>query len=429
MKTKYFTKNLSLLKPTLEKFAFNHPFDHELLLGWIIVSPWSGLLDWRPHLAITAEAGAGKTTLINITHDLLRPWVPLLLEGTTEAGLRQRIKYDAVPVILDEMDTNNLNEQAFQNIIKLFRVASSAGDVVKGSPSGKSTVFTACFAGLIAGINLPRFTEADESRFCTLELSKRNRTSKWSELEPEIRSVLNTTTGEELYEYMYNGLTPQADPNQNTMIVMKMLQDILLMTNLIQDFADSRTAQQYGTLLGGLKTLTDPDDYVNYPKMIFPHPRGNITGNTWPSEVNQNALDIIARLKAYWKDRTVTDEDGTEIDDSDSSQCLDWIMALLVDKDDHNHNITLRALISSNRAPESKNSILSSFEMKLVKNKLFVPYSNPILQKHFHGTKWHNSWVKSLGRLENSKIGPVKLQGALKKGVFVTVGSTGETIL
>lgn len=429
MKTKYFTKNLSLLKPTLEKFAFNHPFDHELLLGWIIVSPWSGLLGWRPHLAITAEAGAGKTTLINITHDLLRPWVPLLLEGTTEAGLRQRIKYDAVPVILDEMDTNNLNEQAFQNIIKLFRVASSAGDVVKGSPSGKSTVFTACFAGLIAGINLPRFTEADESRFCTLELSKRNRKSKWSDLEPEIRSVLNITTGEELYEYMYNGLTPQEDPNQNTMIVMKMLQDILLMTNLIQDFADSRTAQQYGTLLGGLKTLTDPDDYANYPKMIFPHPRGNITGNTWPSEVNQNALDIIARLKAYWKDRLPTDEQGQEVDDSDSAQCKQWLWDLEIGKNDNNVGLTLGGIISSNSAPESKNAQFAVFGLKIIKNNLFVPYSNPKLQKHFHGTKWHNSWVKSLGRMDGSRVGTATVDGDVKKGVFLGPLFQKSTIL
>jgi hypothetical protein len=429
MKTKYFTKNLSLIKPTLAKFAFNHPFDHELLLGWIIVSPMSGFLQWRPHIAITAEAGAGKTTLINITHDLLRPYVPLLLEGTTEAGLRQRIKYDAIPVILDEMDTNNLNEQAFQNIIKLFRVASSAGDVVKGSPSGKSTVFTACFSGLIAGINLPRFSEADESRFCTLELSKRNRTSKWSDLEPEIRSVLNVKTGLELEEYLLNGNNSQSNENENSMMYMKLIQDIMLMTNLIQDFADSRTAQQYGTLLGGLKTLTDPDDYANWSKMIYPHPQGNITGNSFPSEVNQNALDIIARLKSYWKDRRPTDEQGQEVDDSDSAQCKQWLWDLEVGKNDNNTNLHLGTLISSNSAPESKNAQLIGFKMKVVKNNLFVPYSNPKLQKHFHGTKWHNSWVKSLARLEGSKVTTAKLDGLAVKGVMVGPLSQKETIM
>jgi hypothetical protein len=426
MKTKYFTPNLAALKPTLQKFAFNHPFEHELLLGWMIVSPFSGLLEWRPHLAITAEAGAGKTTLINLIHEILRPHVPLLLEGTTEAGLRQRLKYDAVPVILDEIDTNNLDPKAFYNIVKLFRLASSAGEVVKGTPSGKHLSYTACFSGLIAGINLPTFSEADATRFTVLELSKRNRTSKWSELEPDIRAVINPKTAFDLKEWMLQGEdTDQGSRPLNALMIFKMEQDIRCMTALLQDFTDSRTAQQYGTLLGGLKTYLDTDDFQNLPRIkdteLF------ITDNKFASEPTDTAYGLIARLKSYWKDKTPESIDGSLSDDSDAGQCLERLMAFDIGKLDpsHTQNMLLRQVIKSKEARETKNKWLGGFEMKIIKDKLFVPYANPNLEKHFKGTAWDKSWVKSLARLDGAKITAAKIDGDSKKGVVVSV-TVGE---
>lgn len=376
---KFMTDNLKEVAGALRLFAWNHPFEATLCLGWIVSSPLSGMLPWRAHLAITAEAGSGKTTLLNKIADLLREWGPLVLESATEAGLRQKIKNDAIPVILDELDTNSHDDRTFQNIIKLFRIASTGGEVIKGTPTGKALIFRANFSGLIAGINLPKFSQADETRFCVLELNSRNRKSQWFELEREINKAFSSESATDILNWTIN------NPGY-------ILQSIHHIRPLIEEISDARTAQQYGVLLGAAQSF-----------LQVPAPK------------------LLEELKDYWKYKAGHSDNVVHLAEKDSERCLEHLMSLIVGVDESGRKFNLSSLIHEDPgAIDTKNKFIAIFGLKLQDNALFVAGNNPELKKHFNDTPWL-SWSASLRRLESTKVGTCRVSGVVRKGVFVKI--------
>src|SRR5690606_17311575 len=104
-----------------------------------------GALKWRPHVWVTGSTATGKSTL----HELLE----LLFDGgalhtadATEAGLRQILGQQTLPVFFDELEANEDNRRA-RAIIGLARLASSGADMHRGGQDHHGHEFTArsCF--------------------------------------------------------------------------------------------------------------------------------------------------------------------------------------------------------------------------------------------------------------------------------------------
>lgn len=154
----------------LQYFNWSRAGDALLLLGWLKLAPVSGALRWRPHLFITGSKNTGKTTLVRGVEGLLEPLV-IVLDGTsTEAGIRQTLDADSLPVVLDEFESDH-NPKRMQAVIKLARSASSTqGAVARGTPEGKAVMFAIRTTFLFAAINPMPGTAADASRLVTLEL-------------------------------------------------------------------------------------------------------------------------------------------------------------------------------------------------------------------------------------------------------------------
>ena len=77
--------------------------EHGLLaLGWVVLAPVCGAMQWRPHLWLTAQRGAGKSWVQSYVMKPVIGEETLIYcqGGTTEAGIRQAIKHDARPVML-----------------------------------------------------------------------------------------------------------------------------------------------------------------------------------------------------------------------------------------------------------------------------------------------------------------------------------------
>ena len=65
------------------------PASAHFLLGWLVLAPVCGALNWRPHIWLTGGAGTGKTTILKLfIRPLLGGVVQSATGGTTEAGLR-----------------------------------------------------------------------------------------------------------------------------------------------------------------------------------------------------------------------------------------------------------------------------------------------------------------------------------------------------
>jgi putative DNA primase/helicase len=155
-----------------------NPIDHLLLSGWLVCAPICGVLDWRPHIWITGPSGSGKTFLIErIIRPLLGNMALYVQSNTTEAGIRQSLGCDALPVMFDEAETENQRDLArFQQVLILARQASrdSGGRIVKGTSGGIAQAFhiRSCFC--FSSIGVAATQRADLSRITPLELYKRH---------------------------------------------------------------------------------------------------------------------------------------------------------------------------------------------------------------------------------------------------------------
>jgi putative DNA primase/helicase len=150
------------------------PSAAELLLGACTVAVICGALDWRPHVGITGPTQSGKTTIISGVAQILRP-MAVVVEGTsTEAGIRQRLRSDAVPVVVDELEVEGGSDvNRLYRVIKLLRSSSSAtGEVVRGTQDGRGQTFVVRAMFIVAAINLYRSNAADTSRLVRFEMQR-----------------------------------------------------------------------------------------------------------------------------------------------------------------------------------------------------------------------------------------------------------------
>ena len=106
-----------------KKFKWDDPIYAQFLLGWIVLAPVCGALDWRPHIWITGGAGTGKTTILKY---FMRPLLAGIFQsatgGTTEAGLRGTLKSDAIPVVVDEFEQNEARDKQIVQNLSLIHI-------------------------------------------------------------------------------------------------------------------------------------------------------------------------------------------------------------------------------------------------------------------------------------------------------------------
>lgn len=61
-----------------------------------------GALKWRPRIWLTSGTGSGKSTIQNDFVSFLMNGISVYAQGnSTEAGIRQHLKSDALPVLFD----------------------------------------------------------------------------------------------------------------------------------------------------------------------------------------------------------------------------------------------------------------------------------------------------------------------------------------
>lgn len=144
--------------------------DPVLVLGGIGVMFLCGALRERPHVAAMGDFGTGKTALTDIIQGLLGD-VLVRAEEPTEAGVRQYMGLDALPVALDEFEASEDNSRVIKLVV-LARLAYSGGRILRGGADHKGVEFTARNAFFCGGINLPPMKPQDLSRFAIVNTNK-----------------------------------------------------------------------------------------------------------------------------------------------------------------------------------------------------------------------------------------------------------------
>jgi putative DNA primase/helicase len=236
-----------------DRFHWDVPASGLLLAGWVTLAPICGALPWRPHAWLTAAAGSGKSAILDRYVTPLLGDMGLIVSGnTTEPGIRQALRADARPVVFDEAESNERNDQTrMQAILSLARVASSESraHTLKGSPEGDVQRYTIRSMFLMASIATSLKQGADKSRFAQLslrpphEIPKDVRTAHWDELDRDLDRYISDDIGCRL----------QARTIQLIPVIRA---SIKVFTRIAAERFDSqRLGDQYGTLLAGAWSL------------------------------------------------------------------------------------------------------------------------------------------------------------------------------
>lgn len=235
-----------------QRFRWTKPASAALLAGFVALAPLCGALRWRPHVWITGGAGCGKTTVLNEYVHRLMGGMSIFAQGnSTEAGIRQKLRTDALPVLFDESEQNNEREQSrVQNVLSLIRQASSesAAMTLKGTAQGEAMQFLVRSMFCLSSIQVGMKHQADFERLTVLALRPKredtNAASSWAKLK------------DELY-WLHRDETLPARLFRRSLELLPITQKnvAVFVDAAARKFGSVREGDQYGTLLAGCWSL------------------------------------------------------------------------------------------------------------------------------------------------------------------------------
>lgn len=222
------------------------PGSASLMAGWVMLAAISGAITWRPHIWITGAAGSGKSSIQkSFCAGLTRGFNVYANGNSTEAGVRQELKCDALPVIIDEFESNNEHEKKrVESVISLIRQTSTEtqAKTLKGTVTGDGVHYEIRSMFCLASINTNLPTKADVDRMTVLALRPPTAVGadNWFKLEGELTRI------EEDLEISGRLLSRALSMMPVIMQTVKLFRRIAA-----KQFGRQRDGDQYGTLLAG----------------------------------------------------------------------------------------------------------------------------------------------------------------------------------
>ena len=232
---------------------WSRPGSAALLAGWVFLGPVCGALSWRPHIWITGAAGSGKSTLFESYAQALLDGISEPLAGdSTEPGIRQSVRADAVPILIDEFEPNDeADRKRMKSILTTARQSSSetSAQTAKGTISGDGMRFHVRSMFCFASINTMLDKDSDASRITPLVMRPPAKTGssddQWQALEEELHKIKRAGSWPARLLARSLGMLPVILANVEVFI-----------RAAAQRFGTQRHGDQYGTLLAGAWSLT-----------------------------------------------------------------------------------------------------------------------------------------------------------------------------
>jgi putative DNA primase/helicase len=189
--------------------------------------------------------------LNSYVHALLNGMDLMAQGNSTEPGIRQELRCDALPVLVDEGEQNDDRERArMQSILAMIRQASSesAARTYKGTSSGKSMHFHVRSMFCLASIQVGMCHQADKERLTILNLRGKRETNdaagEWEGIKDALYKLeRDTTVASRLFRRSLD-LLP---------ITLKNVE--VFAKAAAEKFGSQRDGDQYGTLMAGAWSL------------------------------------------------------------------------------------------------------------------------------------------------------------------------------
>lgn len=227
------------------------PASAPLFAGWVMLAPICGALKWRPHIWLTGAAGSGKSTIQRDFASSLTKDICVYAQGnSTEPGIRQHLRADARPVLLDEAESNDDKERArMESILAMIRQSSSESQAqtLKGTISGTSMNFAIRSMFCLASVNTNLDKKADIDRLTKLVIRSPDAFTPeehWQKLSDELHKISTDET-------IANRLLARA-----LHMLPTILKNVEVFTRAAaKKFGSQREGDQFGTMMAGAWSL------------------------------------------------------------------------------------------------------------------------------------------------------------------------------
>ncbi len=297
----------NMLLTICQSLKWQNPLSGKLLAGWIVSAMVGGALSWRPHIWLSGSAGSGKTTVMRDIIGRTLKGIALEVEGkTTEAGIRAKLGYDALPILFDEAEAEDETDaKRMKGILDLARVASSesGGLVYKGSINGKANAFRVRSNFCFSSINTSISHYADQTRITPLIL-RSLRTNNLTERKQ------NQEDFTELMRLIITHLTPAFSSG----LLLRASLNIHVLLHNIEAYAaagvttlgNRRYGDQIAPMLAGAKLLTSTQ------KIGFDEALEEIKTHNWAAHTAIETQTDEERLLQTIYEHLIRCHDGTE---------------------------------------------------------------------------------------------------------------------
>lgn len=390
-----------------EGLRWQRPISGKLLAGWVFLAPICGALEWRPHIWITGGAGSGKSTImVHIVRRLLEGNMMFAVGETTEAGIRQTLRRDALPVVFDEIESQNEKATTRVNsIMDLMTISSSetGAKLFKGGANGNADSYQIrsmfCFSSIT--VNLKQ--HAAKTRVTVLDM----RPKPLNETEEDLAQ----------YNGMLQTIFETLTPEYISRLQARAVELIPVIRHNARMFAEAaalsvgsrRFGDQVGTLIAGAYAL---------------HSRQKVT----------------AEAAKRWVEAQQWDEHDDAAESKDETACMQFILGqqVRVDSEKGPKTRTIGELVElaagRGAADEAIPDKIAADTLRrhgmiveedpVEPNTLIIANNHPMLERMLSKSPWSTSWARTLARMPGAeKTGVKRFAGAPSRGVAIPLDS------
>ena len=363
---------------------WEHPASAAMLAGWVALAPVCGSLRWRPHCWVVGGAGSGKSTVLSdFVKPLLGEMETSVLGASTEAGLRQHLSSDAIPVLMDEAEQAQArDEERLQSVMELARASSSetGAKTLKGTASGTGQEYLIRSMFLLSSITSSLKQGSDKSRFALLQLANpANDTAedmvaheaRWQKLRERLARI-SAGTGRRLIARTVKRLPI-------------LLRECELFSDVAAEFFGSRRAgDQFGFLMAGAWSLTNDREATHEDAVAF------IGRHNWD--------EFLEPARAA----------------TDHERCLNRIMEHRVRVAVAENDIPLGELLEIYHGKDQEianpidkktaDKILQRFGIKSKNGRLIISANHTAIGKILEKSPWSNDWRTVLKQIPGAEL-------------------------
>lgn len=377
------------------------PINAKLLAGWCMIAPICGALEWRPHIWVTGGSGTGKTWIMEKIVDRCCGDAGLFVQAeTTEAGLRQTLGHDAMPVIFDEAESESQRSRArIENVMGIMRQASSesGGRIIKGGANGVSQSYQirSCFAFSSIAVGAQQF--ADKSRVSVLGLKKnvdKDAREKFESIKHKWHQVFTGDFPQRLHARAYK-LIDVIRRNADTFAIAG-----------AEKLGGQRMGDQVGALLAGAYALTSS-------KIIsLEDARAWVQKQDWTEEEGLTAQRDEDMCLSFLMEHSVKVQGLHATMDRTLGELVSIASMVLNMEEAVEEPVTIEMA----RAALGRNG----FRVNPERTRLYVSNTHSAIARMLRDTPWVSSWGRILRRLDRAE--------AIEHAVRFAAGSRSRAV-